>query len=411
MYKFFKEKSSTIQLVITIFAYGSLSNQLASGFAQFKIANSLTIPSLFFIMHIARQTFSAIMDTPMGVISDRFGHKKIVIMSQFFGYIRLLFLLSNNSTLIIISFFITSIIFVSKNGKIESSIYNMLQKHNALDKYRRYASLYYLFADMFKAFIIYLGGHVFAKYSAIEIIKIQTCLTAFSVTLCQIFLDNEESTKKDRKKYSFSFALKSAKKSITEDRKLKYLILIFLIFHINIGNGMRTFMTFLSYSFPGDSTVQANFYFLSFLVISLGSFFSAMLNEKISFNAIIYASAISFISHSIAMLYGNNYIVSLFGIKLHAIFIPFMFINFIFCSAEVAIMKKLESLMQINIRRTTVSFVTTVSSVIGIIYNLIMFFSLQKIGYFKVLQILASISSALIIVSVIQIKKHEKAKK
>lgn len=391
-----KKRSGIMEILSVAITYASFSNQISSGFLKFQIVKNLDIASYLFALYAFKQILSALISVPVGLVSDKFGHKKILIISQFTGLLSLAMLLSNNKSLIIASFFLSTLINSASDGKIEASIYNILDKKNKVDQYKKCTSLYYFLSDMLQALIVYSGIKLFNKYSSGKIIICQLLLTIISMTLCHIFIEENYFHHKKQKLYTLK-NLKQAILSTTSNKNLLFAILVFIILQFTISAGLKTVNVILSTS-SNSNEPQALFRSLAFLVFSLGSLLSFIFGNKNKVNvSLITLTATCFlILLSNILKIGSFQLEMLPGISAVDVF-SFLILSLLYCSIEVSIMEHIDKAVSATIRRSFMSVVLTASALINLTYNYLVFTLKDMFAYQSILKTLIALSASMML--------------
>jgi len=182
---------------------------LSKGISNSQYINYLSIGSLITIIFLV----------PFGIIKDKYNRKIILIISNFFLLISVLFYIySNNSLFMGIGIIMTSVSNLLSQGIVISILHSFISDKNEYSKMYYKWSIYYYSGYLIS---MVLGGIV-AKYSLISMYYISLIPILINFIVLSFFNDRFE---KSKEKNSSKILLKDSYKIIKNSKLLKTILL------------------------------------------------------------------------------------------------------------------------------------------------------------------------------------------
>ncbi|WP_338323786.1 MFS transporter [Finegoldia magna] len=184
----------------------------------------ITMPQFFILQAILSITCMA-FEFPLGILTDKIGLKKSIVLGQFIMLIaRITLILANNFWVFAIEAFFEGIAFALNSGTVSAYIYNLFGEHN----YSNNISKFYNFGTI--AFILstVLFPFINSKFN-IEGLIIVTIVANFISFLVSVFLPNSTSKDDDVEKINIIHSIKK----LASDKKFREIILIVSLINLS----------------------------------------------------------------------------------------------------------------------------------------------------------------------------------
>lgn len=184
----------------------------------------ITMPQFFILQAILSITCMA-FEFPLGILTDKIGLKKSIVLGQFIMLIaRITLILANNFWVFGIEAFFEGIAFALNSGTVSAYIYNLFGEHN----YSNNISKFYNFGTI--AFILstVLFPFINSEFN-IEGLIIVTIVANFISFLVSVFLPNSTSKDDDVEKINIIHSIKK----LVSDKKFREIILIVSLINLS----------------------------------------------------------------------------------------------------------------------------------------------------------------------------------
>ena len=181
--------------------------------------------SQFFILQAILSITCMAFEFPLGILTDKIGLKKSIVLGQFIMLIaRITLILANNFWVFAIEAFFEGIAFALNSGTVSAYIYNLFGEHN----YSNNISKFYNFGTI--AFILstVLFPFINSKFN-IEGLIIVTIVANFISFLVSVFLPNSTSKDDDVEKINIIHSIKK----LASDKKFREIILIVSLINLS----------------------------------------------------------------------------------------------------------------------------------------------------------------------------------
>lgn len=363
-----KQPKRLLEAFIFTFSFALSGIKLTAKLSTTIIASKVGSIEIFSTLYAVRLILTIILDIPMGFLADKMGYKKIFVSSIALSSISSIFILTNNLILILIAFFSSSIITVSRNGKIESSVFNYLKARNGLHHYGKVMSFYYVITDVLRAASVTYGSYVYMNYGKLYLGMIASVVNAALLAAAIFLIDPNEKMPPSSSKVSIANFLKECSLIKSSHSNIYYAIL-FCACSVFISTETIRFIEMLAaHNIPERPDVIALMYRYYLAALAIGSIMSMFLHHKISISK---AFKVSFIcSATVAFLVVGNqqFIINIGNVPVPLEIIPCLGSALIFCVLEVNIIRQFDNYMPAGFRRTMNSVLTLTSYIISALF-------------------------------------------
>lgn len=377
-YKIFLRDFSAISssdkrdLILTIL-YASFSFASFSGTIFLVMAKKhLVSPFVLSFVLLSQKFVKILFDIPFGLISDKFGTKKLFMLTPFLSIMYCLFLKIGTLSSVIIAVLLHGTSIALRVGKIETRIYNTLQRNDSIHIFKHILSLYFICTDLLCGVANLLAGFLYDNYEYDTLLLFIVYKSIFM--FCLIFFLNKDDAKSVP---GSGLSIKEiAKESISFMKKNLVLSNVFIV----LG-----FLHFMSWQFPRiaqfahlemhiDIGAISKLHGLSKVLMGLGSvvsfFIIGNLSIKFSFYGILIQSFFCVL-------------LSFFNIKLHVFNNTFSFIaiaeicfSMFYSFVELPLLQFIEMNIS-SIGRATIS---SVANIISVTLNIVIHFFLAYLA-------------------------------
>lgn len=369
MYKTLKNKN-IIKFIIPLFLFAFVSSGTMFYVSFINIiyreygVDPLKISLLLVVRNIAQLSF----DIPAGVLADRFGVKKMVILSKLLQGLAVLCLLKQGMIFFTLASAFLGFSVSCFYGKIETFIYNYLSSQKQSHEFPKIVSLNTFVSNIARGLSCIFAGILFTK-GGVNYVLYATFFGIIFSLLSLIPVPHVEGLMKKQSRMFLSAF--SGVKTILKSNRMVFILMMFYAVTFNFYTNFNNMSELIALDMGFSKIFAANMFGINLITVGVGSFVVSMLpNAKISSSRAIKIFNLSFF---IVLCSVPFYNASLFiAIILYKAMYPFV---------QIGLESDIERIAVPEARATTMSIATTLSYIIAIITTLIFGFVAKMYSY------------------------------
>ncbi len=351
-------KKDKLNLFIIILVAALNYVNFMSSFSLVLMQNYISSPLWFSVLLVVKKILKIALDIPSGVLADRFGAKKLIILSTvFFALCQVAWFVPSVYN-IIIGLCLQSVALAFMVGKVEAYIYNILLRNDMLNKYPRYSALMYFVVDILAAIVCFVAPFVyrFGSYSGLSSATIACNVLSL---LLLLKLEDIRFRSAEGEYFSFKQIIQNSYNICRSNMHLFYLLIMWGLvnfFGWQFGHISLMVLSEINFSVEQISMLKSVEHFAMSIGCVLTFIFSPFLNFRRAAICLVVAMSVMILS---GIVYGKFVIVGI------------VFYLLLYTSMEVVIMRNIEKNSLNSTRYTITSFSAMMSSMFNIFGTLL----------------------------------------